>query len=67
MAERGDGDWFADSEGNLTGPGELTPDTDEFGRTIPRRSSASAAAASASSAARGASGRRLQGRPRWGR
>ena len=35
MAERGDGDWFADSEGNLTGPGELTPDTDEFGRDDP--------------------------------
>jgi UPF0755 protein len=35
VAERGDGDWFADSEGNLTGPGDLTPDTDEFGRDDP--------------------------------
>jgi UPF0755 protein len=35
VAERGDGDWFADSEGNLTGPEELTPDTDEFGRDDP--------------------------------
>ena len=37
-AERGGGggdEWFADSEGNLQGPGGLTPDTDEFGRDDP--------------------------------
>jgi UPF0755 protein len=28
-------DWFADTEGNLTAPGELKPDTDEFGRDDP--------------------------------
>ncbi|HET8975164.1 MAG TPA: endolytic transglycosylase MltG [Solirubrobacterales bacterium] len=33
--ERGDGDWFVDPEGNLSGPGELQPDTDEFGRDDP--------------------------------
>ncbi len=33
--ERGDGDWHVDPEGNLTGPGELQPDTDEFGRDDP--------------------------------
>jgi UPF0755 protein len=36
VAERGD--WFADAEGNLTGPGEgddLKPPTDEFGRDDP--------------------------------
>jgi uncharacterized YceG family protein len=32
---RGDGDWFADAEGNLTPPGESRPDTDEFGRDDP--------------------------------
>jgi uncharacterized YceG family protein len=31
----GEGDWFADSEGNLRGPGELKPETDEFGRDDP--------------------------------
>jgi uncharacterized YceG family protein len=35
VPERGDGDWFADAEGNLTAPGELKPDTDEFGRDDP--------------------------------
>ena len=37
-SERGGGDsgeWFADSEGNLTSPDGLTPDTDEFGRDDP--------------------------------
>jgi len=29
------GDWFADSEGNLTGPGGAEPATDEFGRDDP--------------------------------
>jgi uncharacterized YceG family protein len=33
MAERGD--WDADSEGNLTPPGDLKPPTDEFGRDDP--------------------------------
>ena len=28
-------DWTADTEGNLTPPGELVPDTDEFGRDDP--------------------------------
>jgi peptidoglycan lytic transglycosylase G len=28
-------DWFADTEGNLSGPGELKPATDEFGRDDP--------------------------------
>jgi UPF0755 protein len=30
-----DQDWFADSEGNLTGPGGGEPSTDEFGRDDP--------------------------------
>jgi UPF0755 protein len=29
------GDWFADTEGNLTGPGDAKPPTDEFGRDDP--------------------------------
>jgi len=33
MAERED--WDVDREGNLTPPGELTPDTDDFGRDDP--------------------------------
>jgi UPF0755 protein len=40
MAEREGGDWFADTEGNLTAPGEVDgdgvkPPTDEFGRDDP--------------------------------
>ena len=36
MTEERQGDWFADSEGNLTAPGEeLKPPTDEFGRDDP--------------------------------
>lgn len=31
----GDGDWFADAEGNLRAPDGLTPETDEFGRDDP--------------------------------
>ncbi|MGE5858049.1 MAG: endolytic transglycosylase MltG [Solirubrobacterales bacterium] len=36
MAERRDGDWFADTEGNLTAPADdRAPSTDEFGRDDP--------------------------------
>ncbi|MGZ5357758.1 MAG: endolytic transglycosylase MltG [Solirubrobacterales bacterium] len=33
--ERDEGEWHVDPEGNLTSPGELQPDTDEFGRDDP--------------------------------
>ncbi|MEX2081703.1 MAG: endolytic transglycosylase MltG [Dehalococcoidia bacterium] len=35
MAERGEGEWRVDEAGNLSAPGELKPDTDEFGRDDP--------------------------------
>jgi uncharacterized YceG family protein len=35
VAERGDGEWRVDEEGNLSAPGSLSSETDEFGRDDP--------------------------------